>query len=150
MTKPFSAPTGDENTWSDISTKEFDANAKAHYALLQALNNDDIVRDIHCKSAYEIWSHLVVTHEGTSQVKRDKIDLLRSQYENFIMHENESIDDMIPKFTKITNGLSSLGDEIDNDQKVRKVIRALPLLIGSKKCIFIITFTIIFPYLFFY
>ena len=42
------------------------------------------------------------------------------------MNEDESIDDMITKFTKITNGLTSLGDKIDNDQKVRKVIRALP------------------------
>ena len=33
---------------------------------------------------------------------------------------------MLTGFTKITNGLSSLGDEIDNNQKVRKVIRALP------------------------
>ena len=40
------------------------------------------------------------------------------------MQENETIDDA--KFTKITNGLSSLGDDIDNDQKVRKIIRALP------------------------
>jgi len=58
VTKPFSVPAGDEDTWSDFATKEFDTNAKAHYALLQALNDDDI----HCKSAYEIWSHLVVTH----------------------------------------------------------------------------------------
>ena len=29
-------------------------------------------------------------------------------------------------FTKITNALASLGDEINNDQKVRKVIHALP------------------------
>jgi len=42
------------------------------------------------------------------------------------MIENNSIDDMAIKFTKITNGLVFLGDEIDNDQKVRKVIRALP------------------------
>ena len=42
------------------------------------------------------------------------------------MHEHESIDDMVTKFTKIINGLVSLGDAIDNDQKVRKVIRALP------------------------
>ena len=33
---------------------------------------------------------------------------------------------MIIRFTKITNGLAFLGDAIDNDQKVRKVIRALP------------------------
>ena len=38
VAKPFSVPIGDENTWSDIATKEFDANAKAHYALLQDLN----------------------------------------------------------------------------------------------------------------
>ena len=65
VTKPFSAPLGDEDTWSDIATKEFDANMRAHYALFQALNDNDIARVIHCKSAYEIWSHLLVTHEGT-------------------------------------------------------------------------------------
>ena len=32
---------------------------------------------------------------------------------------------MITKFTKITSGLVSLNDEIDNDQKVRKVISVL-------------------------
>ena len=42
------------------------------------------------------------------------------------MLDNESIDEMLTRFTKITNGLSSLGDSINNDQKIRKVIRALP------------------------
>ena len=68
---------------------------------------------------------MLITHEGTSQVKRSKGDLLHSQYENFCKLDNESIGEMLFRFTKITNGLSSLGDEIDNDQKVRKVIRAL-------------------------
>ena len=63
----------------------------------------------------------MVTHEETSQVKRAKIDLLCSQYENFTM----PIDDMVTKFTKITNDLAFLGDAIDNDQKVWKVIYAL-------------------------
>ena len=117
MTKSFSD--GDEDTCSEIPTKKFDANAKAHYALLQALNDDDIARVIHCKSAYEIWSHLAVTHEGTSQVKRTKIGLLCSQYENFAMHENDSIDDMVTRFIKITNSLASLDDAINNDQKMR-------------------------------
>ena len=71
------------DTWFDVATKEFDANTKAHYVLLQALNDDYIPKAIHCKSAHEIWSHLVVTHEGTSQVKKTKIDLLHSQYEKF-------------------------------------------------------------------
>ena len=78
--------------------------------MLQTLNDDDIARVIHYKFAYEIWTYLLVTHEGFSQVKRANIDLLRSQYENFSMQEKETIDDMVTKFTKITNGLSSLGD----------------------------------------
>ena len=78
VTRPFSAPDGDEDPWSKMATKEFDANARAHYALLQTLNDDDISRVIHYKSAYEIWSHLAVTHEGTSQFKKGKIDLLCS------------------------------------------------------------------------
>jgi len=41
------------------------------------------------------------------------------------MIDNESINEILTRFTKITNGLSYLGDKIDNDQKVRKVIRAL-------------------------
>ena len=48
------------------------------------------------------------------------------------MKESESIDDMITKFTKITNALASLGDKIDNDQKVRKVI-VLSLHHGKSK-----------------
>ena len=50
---------------------------------------------------------------------------MRFQYENFSMNEDESIDNMITKFIKIINDLASLGDEINNNQKVRKVICAL-------------------------
>ena len=42
------------------------------------------------------------------------------------MNKNETIDDMITRFMKITNGLSSLSDSFNNDQKVRNVIRTLP------------------------
>jgi len=56
---------------------------------------------------------LLLTYEGTSQVKRSKIDLLRSRYENFYMLDTETIDEMLTCFTKITNGLSFLGNVID-------------------------------------
>ena len=59
-------------------------------------------------------------------MKKIKIDLFCSQYGNLNIKENETLDNMITRFIKITNSLSSLGDSIDNDQKVRKVIRVLP------------------------
>jgi len=46
--------------------------------LLLALNEDDLTRVIHYKFTYEIWQHLLVAHEGTTQVRRAKIDLLCS------------------------------------------------------------------------
>ena len=116
----------DEDTWSEATAKDYEAHAKAQYALTQALKDDDLARVINYKSSYEVWNDLIITHEGISQVKRSKIDLLRSQYENFYMLENETIDEMLTHFIKITNELSSLGDSIDNNQKIRKVIRALP------------------------
>jgi len=124
ITKEFVEPYSDEDTWSEATAKDYEANAKAHYALTQALNDDDLFCVINCKSAYEVWNDLIITHEGMSQVKRFKVDLLRSQYENFYMLENGSIDEMLTQFTKITNDLSFLSDTINNDQKIRKVIRA--------------------------
>ena len=41
------------------------------------------------------------------------------------MLDNETIDEVLTRYTKITSGLSFLGDIIDNDQKVRKVTLAL-------------------------
>jgi len=88
VTKPFIVPNGNETTWPEIATKKFNANAKADYTMFQVLNDEDIARIIHCNSAFEIWSHLIVTHEGTSQVKRPKINFLHSQYENFSINED--------------------------------------------------------------
>jgi len=126
ITKEFSDPLTNENTWSEATAKDYEANAKAQYALTQALNKDDLSHIINYKSAYEVWNVHTFTHEGTSQVKRSKTDLLHSKYENLCMLDNEGIDDMLTHFTKITNTLSSLGDNIDNDQNIQKVIRALP------------------------
>ena len=94
ITKEFVVPHGDEDTWSEATAKDYEANAKAH-AFAQALNEDDLSHVINCKSAYEGWNDLIITHEGTSQVKRSKVDLLRSQYKNFYMLKNESIDEIL-------------------------------------------------------
>ena len=41
------------------------------------------------------------------------------------MHDNDTIDNMVTRCTKITNSLAFLGDVIDNNKKVREGIRAL-------------------------
>ena len=71
--KAFVHPDGDEDTWFKIMVKEFEVNTKSHFALLQALNDDDISRVINCTSSCDIWQCLIITHEGTTQVRKQKL-----------------------------------------------------------------------------
>ena len=101
ISKLFFCPDGDEDSCSEITVKEYDANSKAHYALLQVLNDDNISWVIHCSCAHDIWQVLITAHEGTSQVKKVKINFLNSQYDSFHMFDDESIDDTLTRFTTI-------------------------------------------------
>ena len=51
------------------------------------------------KSTKEIWRLLIITHERTNQVKESKINLLVHDYELFFMKDNETIVEMITRFT---------------------------------------------------
>ena len=79
-----------------------------------------------CKTTKQIWVLLEVTHEGTSEVKRSKIDLLISKYERFVMEPRENIQEMFTRFTNITNELVSLGKIVPVDEQVKKILRSLP------------------------
>ncbi|WP_374695630.1 hypothetical protein ACEW7V_01290 [Areca yellow leaf disease phytoplasma] len=51
-------------------------NAKAMNLLYYALDPNEFNRIFTCNSTKEIWDKLEITHEGTSQVKTSKINLL--------------------------------------------------------------------------
>ena len=57
---------------------------------MQALNDDDLSRVINCTFAYDIWQNLIITREGTSQVKKVKIDLYDSQYDSCLLYTSPS------------------------------------------------------------
>ena len=78
------------------------------------------------RAAHEIWHNLEVTHEGTNKVKQSKICLYIHKYELFKMQENETVEDMIARFTEVTNALEGLGKDIlQHIEKVLKVLGAL-------------------------
>ncbi|XP_009781902.1 uncharacterized protein [Nicotiana sylvestris] len=78
------------------------------------------------KSAKEIWEALQTAHEGTTQVKQAKTDMLTTEYELFKMKEDESIQDMHTCFISIINELHSLGEVIPRNKLVRKILNVLP------------------------
>ena len=61
-------------------------------------------------STYEIWKILESSYENTSQIKESKISMLVHDYELFEMKSDESIAQMIMRFTNITNDLHAFGN----------------------------------------
>ena len=54
---------------------------------------DEYFRVSNCKSAMDMWDTLQVIHEGTTNVKRSRINTLTHEYELLRMNANESIQD---------------------------------------------------------
>ncbi|XP_019262408.1 PREDICTED: uncharacterized protein LOC109240231 [Nicotiana attenuata] len=80
----------------------------------------------------EIWEALQIAHEGTTQVKKSKIDVLTTEFELFRMKDDESIQDMHIRFTSIINEVHSLGEIIPRNELVRKILSVLPSSLESK------------------
>ena len=99
---------------------------KYHATHICALTVEETNRVSFLKSAKEMWEQIEVTHEGTIQVKQNKIKMLLHEYELFNMKEGELITSMLDRFSKITNGLSSLGRHMDDNEKVKKILSSLP------------------------
>ncbi|GJR69540.1 zf-CCHC domain-containing protein [Tanacetum coccineum] len=72
-----------------------------------------------------IWETLLITHQGNSQVKYNKIDLLVQQYEQFTISEEESIDNAFARFNTIIASLKALDEGFSSKNYVRKFLREL-------------------------
>ena len=77
--------------WSleEKSLAQFGLRAKT--IIISALGNDEFPRILNCKTAKEMWDVLKVTHEGTDEVKRSKINALTREFEMFQMNPSENI-----------------------------------------------------------
>ncbi|XP_070010839.1 WEB family protein At5g16730, chloroplastic-like [Nicotiana sylvestris] len=87
---------------------------------------DEYNRVSACDFFKEIWEALQTAHEGTTQVKQSKFDMLTTEYEIFKIKDDESIQDMHTRITSIINELHSLGDVIPRNRLVRKILSVLP------------------------
>ncbi|XP_070025450.1 uncharacterized protein [Nicotiana sylvestris] len=112
--------------YNDIDRKAIGKNYHAKRILMCGIGPDEYNRVSACDNAKEIWEALQTTHEGTTQVKKSKIDMLNTKYELFRMKNDESIQDMHTRFTSIINELHSLGDVIPRNKLVRKILSVLP------------------------
>ena len=114
-----------KTSWTDDDKKKLLFDKKAINMLHSALGMDEFFRISQCKTAKEIWDTLEVTHEGTEEVKRSKLNTLSQEYELFRMQPGESILDLQKRFSHLTNHLMALGKTFTNDELNLKVLRSL-------------------------
>jgi hypothetical protein len=93
--------------------------------LYNALQKKEYERVFMCKIAKEIWKSLIITHQGNSQVKDNKIDLLVQQYVQFSIPEDETIDSAFARFNTIITSLKALDESFCSKNFVRKFLREL-------------------------
>lgn len=63
-----------------------------------------------CKMAKEILESFIITHQGNSQVKDNKIDLLIQQYDQFSILKDECLDSSFARFNTIITTLKALDE----------------------------------------
>ncbi|XP_049391431.1 uncharacterized protein LOC125855769 [Solanum stenotomum] len=113
--------------WDVANKLAIQNNVKAKKILICGIGLlDEYNRISSCEDEKSIWETLHTAHEGTTQVKKSKIDNLNRQYELFRMMEGETIQDMHTRFTAIINEIYSLGEVIPNKKAVRKLLSVLP------------------------
>nr|GEU98758.1 zf-CCHC domain-containing protein/UBN2 domain-containing protein [Tanacetum cinerariifolium] len=108
-----------------ILKKKFAKNNEAKMVIYNALPCKEYERIFMCKTAKEISNTLLITHQGNSQVKDNKIDLLVQQCEHFTISEEESIDNAFARFNTIITSLKALDESFYSKNYVRKFLRAL-------------------------
>ena len=105
---------------------KFTKNSRAKHILYCGLDANEYNQISACDTARQIWSKLIVTYEGISQVRETKMNMFIHQYELFKIQIDESIKDMFTQFTDIINNLKSLGKIYTNEEMVKKILRCLP------------------------
>ncbi|GAV74214.1 DUF4219 domain-containing protein/UBN2 domain-containing protein [Cephalotus follicularis] len=87
----------DKNEYDD-DFKKLTIDNKALNILLVSLDKAEYNLVRRCTSAHEVWKLLILTHEGTEQVKNAKLALLNRDYELFKIQPNKAIKNLYNRF----------------------------------------------------
>jgi len=82
-----------EEEWSKEEDELVIGNSKSLNALFNVMDKNMFRLIKQCTVAKDAWEILKTTHEGTSKVKKLRLQLLTTKFENLKMNEDENIQD---------------------------------------------------------
>ncbi|CAA7027777.1 unnamed protein product [Microthlaspi erraticum] len=123
----------DKLLWTDDEKSLAKYNARAISAIFNAVNEKQFERIQCCESAKVAWDKLKQAYEGTLNVKRSRIDMLATRFENLRMGESETVEEFSGKLSSIANEAQNMGKKYKDKKLVKKLLRSLPPKFESKK-----------------
>ena len=85
-----------------------------------------------CTSAKQLWDKLGTIYAGDSEVKREKLQTPKAQFEGLEIKEEENIYQYFERIDTIVNAVRGMGQNVSDDEIVDKVLRTLPMVYNPK------------------
>ncbi|KAI3713305.1 hypothetical protein L1987_71880 [Smallanthus sonchifolius] len=112
--------------YSDEDIKKMEVDFKALGAIQMCLPNEVFHNFRGYKTAKELWEALEKMFVGSEEVKENRRDILKQQYENFVWKEGESLTVLYNRYTYLVGELQCSKVKLENEDILKKFIRSLP------------------------
>lgn len=119
--------------WTACEKKATMYNSQALSVILGSLQMNQFTCVQGCVSPKEAWDILHVSFEGTSNVKRTRLDILASKFNTLTMGESVPVDDFNSMLSSLSQEASVLGKKYKEKKLVKKFLRSLPEIFQSHK-----------------
>lgn len=110
-------------------------NARALNAIFGGVDEDEFKLIQFCNSVKKVWDILQKSHEGTTSVKRTRLDQLASDFENLNIDPEETIVQFSSKISVIANEVVFLEKPYKEPKLVKKLLRCLPPNFAAHKVV---------------
>ncbi|XP_073121637.1 uncharacterized protein [Henckelia pumila] len=122
-----------ETTWTTEEAQILSFNAKTINAIFffsVDMRMFSLITD--CVTAKDAWHTLQENYEGSESVKRTRMRLLNSKFENIRMSKDETIFEYDQRLRELVTEAFNLEELISNERLVNKVLRSLPERFNGK------------------
>ncbi|KAG6525436.1 hypothetical protein ZIOFF_015392 [Zingiber officinale] len=107
----------DEEALSDVEKKVLVDNRKGTHALNQinlAIDKGVYEKSHKATTSKQAWEILQNAYKGDEQVKHVQLQILRAEFENLEMKENDNVVEYFTKIDSIVNQMASNGEALDD------------------------------------
>ncbi|KAI3744794.1 hypothetical protein L1987_57887 [Smallanthus sonchifolius] len=124
----FGGPTvpKDPSKYSEEDIKKMEVDFKALGAIQMCLPNEVFHNFRSYKTAKELWEALKKMFAGSEEIKENRRDILKQQYENFLWKEGESLTVLYNRYTYLVGELQCSKVKLENEDILKKFITSLP------------------------